>query len=219
MISFTLEVTLDSPLHIGGEMRLHTQADRPLLKTADGWPYIPATSIKGVLRHETEQLVRAVLGADAVCYAPQPERMCQPLSGSDLCPVCTIFGSPWEESRLYLSDLMIVAEQAQHLSLERAQTETRPGVRINRRRRTAEDDFLFQTELFQPGVDWKFAGPATFYGSEIDLTPLYVAARAVSMLGGGRSRGLGWCDLKLVGAPEGADLRARWEEWLEARLS
>src|SRR4051812_1305051 len=103
MITLTLSVELESPLHIGGETRQHTDAALPMLKTPEGLPYIPATSIKGRLRDEVERLLRGQ--SLFVCHAPRPELMCRPVEGQTACAVCTLFGSPWQEAQLYFADL------------------------------------------------------------------------------------------------------------------
>ncbi len=226
MTRLTLSVTTHSPLHIGGETRQNTDATRPMLKTAAGLPYIPATSIKGRLRHEVERLLRGALGPGAVCDAPVAERMCQPLDdAAGVCPACHLFGSPWREAALYFHDLDRITVDGAEISLMRRdgiapQTQTRAGVRINRRRRVVEDQFLFDTELFEPGIPWTFSGTANYLGRHPqNLVLIYMAARAVTMMGSARSRGLGWSTLVVEGedgAPSAEELQAMWTAWREA---
>lgn len=218
MIPLQLKLTLESPLHIGGEVRHNTHAKRPMLKTRTGLPYVPATSIKGRLRHETEKLIRHQMGADAVCGAPRPQYMCQPVTddGAGACPVCALFGSPWFESPLRFSDLTLAQESLNLLEAGRSipPTHNRAGIRINRRRRVVEDEFLFDTELFEPGIPWVFEGRALFDGVLDELVPLYFAAAALTMLGGSRSRGLGWCQL-IIEPDHGLLSRGAWQTWME----
>lgn len=229
MKNLLLTVTMDSPLHIGGEVRQNTDAMRPVLKTMDGLPYIPATSVKGVLRHAVEALLKGVgVGRPPVCNAPNAERMCQPFDDHDrVCPACRLFGSPWREASLYFPHLTLTKEYLALVERKRQegvpQTYTRTGIRINRRRHVVEEQFLFTTELFEPGVPWTFSGTVQFTGKEdVELTPLYLGARAVSMLGGQRSRGLGWCQVEIAEyAAESEDfqpiaddtIEALWVEW------
>ena len=101
MIILQFRLTLESPLHIGGEVQIDTAASRPLLKLRNGQPYVPATSIRGRLRHEVEALLRHTLGEEHICHPPRPDRMCHPLQvGDPVCEVCALFGSPWRESPL-----------------------------------------------------------------------------------------------------------------------
>lgn len=213
MIQKTIQVTLKSPLHIGGEVRRGTFADRPLLKTEEGLLYIPATSIKGRLRHEVEMILRQqnINYPRKICQPPTPERMCQSITGI-VCPVCELFGSPWQESKLYFSDLRLSGEYAKALHLQHLPpTNIRDSVTINRKRRVAEDQRKFTTELFEPGIDWTLSGTINCrVPNEVMLTPLYLAARSITMMGGSRSRGLGWCEVLLT--PD-EDLNSLWQQW------
>lgn len=219
MTIFKLSVTLESPLHIGGEVRSNTFAQRPLLKTAFGLPYIPATSIKGRLRHEVERIVHLYYEQQdkvVTCHAPAPEDMCQFESYEDFCPVCKLFGSPWQESALYFEDLKLDETIFADIS-----TVERSGVSINRKRRTAEPQRLYNIELFEPGMPLTFSGELEYLGDgATELAPLFMAARMVNKLGGNRSRGLGWCKIVLTKSTEveevgKTELRALWSQWKE----
>jgi len=205
-----IEVQTISPLHIGGEVRQNTDADRPLLKQQDGYPYIPATSIKGRLRHEAESFLRAM--GYPVCNAPIAEQMCQP-ENAPVCSICQIFGSPWYEAGVYFSDLII---QTSGLDIgSTSSTTLRMGNQLNRRRRVVEEKHLFSTELYAPGMLWRFAGEIDFNRPEYDLALLVMAARGVNMMGGSRSRGLGWCMVTLSCESVSLDPKALWDAWTE----
>ncbi len=228
MNDLNVRVVTHTPLFVGGDIRRNTNANRPLLKTPAGLPYIPATTIKGRLRAEVERLLKHSLGEDAVCRAPSPQSMCHPyISLSDstagatdfVCPVCSLFGSPWIESRLVFSDLMLAPEYARlHHLPGRAQripaTETRTSVSLNRSRRTAEEQRLFETELFEPGIPWTFEGTVQFDGTLEELIPVLLASRGATMLGGSRSRGLGKVTITLEPVLEGHQLKTLWERWV-----
>lgn len=220
MMKFQLTVTLESPLYIGCETQIDTDASRPLLKLHNGQPYIPATSIRGRLRHEIESILRQTLGPSRVCNPPQPDRMCHPLSPDEpVCAVCNLFGSPWRESRLRFGCLTLseASQAVMGRALTRSpQTTTRAGIGINRQRRIVQEDLLFWTELFEPGFPWEFVGNGYFKGTLGDLVPLYLAAACVNSLGGSRTRGLGWCRLTI--SAEGDQMlrtREAWDAWLE----
>jgi CRISPR/Cas system CSM-associated protein Csm3 (group 7 of RAMP superfamily) len=191
---------LHSPLHIGSETRLNTDADRPLLKDIDGWPYIPATSIKGALRHWLEQLL------SNSAATPRAEGMAQPLTDAELKlaqqtdVVTQLFGSPWMESRLRFSNLVLTNRNT-FLGAEAAPTSTRVGVGMNARRRVARDEVLYSTELFAPGVPLQFRGSVTAYTNEEQTALIIGALQTLIHLGSGRSRGLGWCKV-VVEAPQ-----------------
>lgn len=216
MISLQLTLELDSPLHVGSETRQNTWADRPLLKDDAGRPYVPATSIKGRLRYEMELVTRHALisqglDPDQGIVCQPPTRMCQPSLTGWNCPVCELFGSPWQESTLYFDDLVLGISETENLSLAAVRT----GTRVNRRRRVVEDEFLFTTEMSTPGLPLSFSGQVRCRDSSLDLTPLYVAAQMAHQVGGVRSRGLGWCKLELEGSPEPHALAEDWLGWVQ----
>lgn len=214
MKTLHIAVKLQSPLHISSERGQETGSRRPFVKTIDGLPYIPASTIKGCLRHETERLLRTQ--QIAICNAPSAERMCQ----SDRpCPVCQLFGSPWHSSNLFFNDLALVdAKIFTQLRHARVPSPTvRPGVRLNRKRRTAEDGLFFEKELFEPGHPWEFAGQIIYEGDDNNaLAIVYMAARSTNMLGTARSRGLGWNQITLTEANVTmtlAVLEKMWTDW------
>ncbi len=211
MISISLTVTTESPLHIGGEEQINTWADKPLVKWRNGEPYVPASTIKGRLRAELEALLRSTTLGPTLCQPPRAENMCQ-AGRHTPCPVCKLFGSPLQEGELYFGDLYLTAEYDQI-----PQTAVRTGTRINRRRHIVEDDLLYDIELFMPGEPLVFEGVIRCF-AEQEITPLYVAARSVTMLGGGRSRGLGWGRIDIEGAPSPHELDHNWAAWI-ARLA
>jgi hypothetical protein len=93
----------------------------------------------------------------------------------------------------------------------------RSGVRLNRKRRTAEEGFLFEQELFEPGHPWQFAGQITYEGEAPDsLVLLYMAANSINMLGSGRSRGLGWSEVLLTEFDNSTvpELEEVWNRWI-----
>lgn len=214
MTSIELTLKTESPLHIGGEVQQGTWADRPIVKWRDGWPYVPATTIKGRLRHEVEMLVRRAIDKDAVCDSPRPEGMCQPDLTGWLCPVCELFGTPWLESPLYFDDLTVSVSGTQGIPL----TAVRTSTRLNPRRQVVEDKYLFDTEMTTPGLPLEFKGWVHCIGTSLDLTPLYMAAAVMANIGGGRSRGLGWCTLAVSQAPDPQLLVDRWEDWVNSQI-
>ncbi len=152
--SIPLKATLASALAVGSGGSSGSLADKPLLKDAYGRLLIPGSQLKGRLRHECEKLARGL--GWAICRSPDPERMCPKREGIDghfdrpeyqvegyagsHCLVCQIFGNPALPSRLWVADLVCEVPPA---ALEAT---LRPGVTLNRRRRTAEDQRLYLIE-------------------------------------------------------------------------
>lgn len=208
MTSISLTLIVESPLHIGSEERANTWADKPLAKQPNGAPYIPATTIKGRLRAELEMLLRGTVLESKLCQPPRPENMCQAGRPAP-CPVCKLFGSPLNEGVLFFDDLTLITPYDPIPT-----SVARTGARMNRCRRVVEDELLFDIELFMPGEELQFAGEIHHYTAPEELIPLYVAARSVTMLGGGRSRGLGWVRIEMEGMPPPEKLSRRWETWI-----
>lgn len=57
----TADIVMERPLHIGRGASIEpTGTDLPIIKTPDGKPYIPGSSIKGVVRSELERILRTL---------------------------------------------------------------------------------------------------------------------------------------------------------------
>lgn len=208
-VEIDLRVVFSTPLSIGSGAMADSLADKPIVKDATRLPVIPASTLKGRLRHECERIVRALTGDEnAVCHGPAPVAMCplDPLrldKGKEACPVCQIFGSPWRPSALQFSDLHW--ELAEELETEPLpKTTLRYGVSIRRARRVAEPERLFTIETFAPTRETAFTGRIVGYLPDDDYERYWRVGlivgglRAITSLGGGRSRGLGWCRIEVT---------------------
>lgn len=192
IVNFQIDLQMQQAFHIQGEQRSRTRAQRPLIKTPDGFAFIPASTLKGCLRYELEK----VLGYGSN-VAPNPEQLAQPLP-SDPPPslIERIFGTAWIESCLYFEDLQIPPAQ-KIPALQR--THTRISVGINRRRGVARDHNLFSTEV---GMPLYFSGILSADLRRLDeqdwvsaVSLLEGGLRLIERIGSGRSRGLGWCQV------------------------
>ena len=182
-----LSVTFETPVNIGG-YGAPTFVDRPFRRDRDGWPFIPASSLKGRLRHECERLARAL--GYAVCAGPNPTRMCRG-EAQKVCPVCQIWGSPWIAGNVYPTDLTL--ERPPELGDTVPPSAIRYNVSISRRRRVAEDAHLFTTELFLPGIPLTFSGVWEASLSLQELVLVEAGLGAITALGRAKTGGLGWC--------------------------
>lgn len=213
IVDITLHFT--TPPAIGSGAQEGTLAQRGFIKDREGWPYIPATALKGKVRHAVEQVAR---GADRkVCKTHH--KMCR--EAHVACPACRIFGSPWIPGAVRFVDLTLSGPPE---LVERRQETTRHprypyryGVGINRRRKVAGDQLLYTTELFEPGVPVAFSGTLT---GDIDLESaawLVAGLHLLTGLGQGKSSGLGWCQAEVAVRQGGqeitpAQLRAALQE-------
>jgi len=209
--TLSLTAVIDTALCVGAGGSSGSLADKPIVRTARGQLLIPASQFKGRLRHECEKLGRGLRWA--VCDSPNPQTMCPQRAGfaeernssfqrPDYqvqgdnryhCLICQMFGNPALPSHLVFDDLICTEDPANLPEV------LRPGVTINRRRRTAEDQKLFLLETSPANVGLRFQG-------EIHILPgcppyakaLVVAAlHHIHALGGSKSGGLGWLHWEL----------------------
>ncbi|AFY68748.1 protein of unknown function DUF324 [Thalassoporum mexicanum PCC 7367] len=187
----TIAATIDTALCIGAGGSSGSLADKPIVRDAMGRFVIPASQIKGRLRHECEKLGRA-LEWD-VCGSPIAQNMCpqrasSPGQSGNYCKICQIFGNPRFPSHVLFDDLICKQDTA---SLPEF---TRPGVTISRKLRTAKDQKLFYLETTPPASELKFEGNINFIPDRPGYAKplIFAALKHINALGGSKSAGLGW---------------------------
>jgi CRISPR/Cas system CSM-associated protein Csm3 (group 7 of RAMP superfamily) len=205
VITINLTAIIDSALCVGAGGSDGSLADKPIVRNAQGQLIIPASQLKGRLRHECEKLARglgwqifAAPKADILC--PSKEQVNSEFH-SDYevkgykgyhCLTSQIFGNPILPSRIVVDDLIC------QLSREDLPEVIRPGVTINRRRRTAEEKKLYFLETSPPHNNLEFTGAIHLlpecppYAQALILAGL----RHIHALGGSKSAGLGWLSWK-----------------------
>ncbi|MGQ9533086.1 MAG: type III CRISPR-associated RAMP protein Csx7 [Desulfotomaculales bacterium] len=194
----------------GASPLLPTATDLPVVMV-EGRPYIPGSSLRGVLRAHIERMVRTlepgVGGGQGACDPLNEPAWCIPRetmrnlrgearkrgAGADdwlaqqvwerSCRVCRVFGSPWLASRVRIADLF---------SSNGARPVVRDGVAIDREKEAVRNKF-----------DFEVVPPGTRFGLEIvaeNLAPeerglLWLGLRELEAgriaVGGFRGRGLG----------------------------
>lgn len=201
-------------------------SDLPVLRDADGYPLIPGSSLKGVVRSTVEALVRGadvtnrshgVWTCDPFAGDGEPDRACgwhdsnrrnrEEALKTDHCAVCRLFGSHVIASHVRFSDALLSDLQAvKHRG--RVPVEVRDGVAIDRDLRTAHGGQKYDFEVIAPGTRFDLE---VFVENPRDwLMGLLVigfdqVADGFSALGGFTSRGLGrvaiqWTDMTRVDA-------------------
>ncbi|HBY93091.1 MAG TPA: hypothetical protein DEP84_03855 [Chloroflexi bacterium] len=195
-IRITLQAKLAAGLHILGPGRTVALVDRAIEVDAQGFPLIPASSIRGRVRAHLERLLRA--WGQPVCTPPAPERMCPHAWNQDegppagYCQACRIFGSPWYPAAIINTDLRLVDSQ-RTAGPDFLRTE-RMSLGISRRLGTAQGERLFSTEATVRDLD---ARPLCFEGlisgrlTPIEAGWLLAALQLVTHAGGNKARGLG----------------------------
>jgi CRISPR-associated RAMP protein (TIGR02581 family) len=155
----TAELIAKTGLRVGagGQSAEPAASDLPVIKTADNKPFIPGSSLRGVLRSHIERIVRAfedVGAGKSACSPPVEAEWCvtsqrreqiRSSANSDdayaraifheCCRVCRVFGSPWMASRVRISDLPC---------LNGVEVETRDAVAIDREKETVANKYDFE---------------------------------------------------------------------------
>ncbi|NET09248.1 MAG: CRISPR-associated protein Csm3 [Merismopedia sp. SIO2A8] len=205
-----LTAIVDTTLCVGAGGSSGSLADKPIIKTADGRLIIPASQLKGRLRHECEKITRAL--GWPICHSPVAQSMCPEREGisdkeeadfqqmaqqgqyqvsgfrGEHCLVCQLFGNPTLPANLHFSDL-VCSEAAETIP-----EVLRPGVTINRRRQTAEEQKLYFLETSPANAKLKFEGTITLLPGTPDYARLliFIGLKHIHALGGSKSTGLGW---------------------------
>lgn len=201
--TYTVTAVIDTALCVGAGGSSGSLADKPIVRNAEGNLLIPGSQLKGRLRHECEKIARG-LGWE-ISESPSPGKMVirrdnapnnfrhreYEVSGYNEtyhCLISQIFGDPVLPSRVMFDDL-ICTEDAENLA-----EFIRPGVTINRRRRTAEENKLYFLETSPPNVSLKFEGQIHLLPNCPSYAkPLMLAGfKHIHALGGSKSAGLGW---------------------------
>lgn len=194
-LTIHLTLTVETALSVGAGGTSGIMADKAIIRTQLGELLLPGSQLKGRLRHACEILATSF--GLAICQSPRPENMCPHAADvSAPCVICQLFGSPSFPGPLAFSDLIyteLIGEDSTR------PPSIRPGVSINRRRGTAEEQRLFYIETSPPGGyvyfnrhDGAIIGYLPDAHAE-PLTKLLLAGIAyVQNWGGGKSRGLGW---------------------------
>jgi CRISPR/Cas system CSM-associated protein Csm3 (group 7 of RAMP superfamily) len=206
--SLSLTALIDSALCVGAGGSTGSLADKPIIRAADGRLLIPGSQLKGRLRHECEKLARGLQWP--ICESPVPDTMCPQvgLSHPDFrrgdytvtnkafadgqtqhhCLICQMFGNPALPSRIVVDDLLCQVDP------ETLPEVLRPGVTINRRRRTAEDKKLYFLETSPVNVQLPFEGSIHLEPDCPDYAKALILAALhhIHALGGSKSAGLGW---------------------------
>ncbi|MDV3347871.1 RAMP superfamily CRISPR-associated protein [Leptothoe sp. LEGE 181152] len=217
--TFSITAIVDSALCVGAGGSSGSLADKPILRNAENNLIIPASQVKGRLRHECEKIARG-LGWQ-ICQAPaagmmrlrreeveaaengylaqfkQDQYKVPNYPDTYHCLVSQIFGDPILPSRIILDDL-VCEENPENLP-----EVLRPGVSINRRRRTAEDQKLFFLETSPANAQLRFTGKLyilpSYTPNLVDYAKALIWAgfQHIQALGGSKSAGLGWLHWEL----------------------
>lgn len=195
--TYSITAIIDSALSIGAGGSSGSLSDKPIVRNAVGNLIIPGSHLKGRLRHECEKIARGL--GWCVSRSPNPQNMVgdykvpNQTELSKHCIISSIFGDASQSSCLLVDDLVC------KISSKDLPTEVlRPGVTINRRRRTAEDKKLFFLETSPSNIQLRFTGDIHLIDPPQYATALICAGlKHIHALGGSKSAGLGWLNWEL----------------------
>jgi len=196
-------------------------SDLPVIKTPEGVPFIPGSSLKGVVRTYVERVLRTLDGMNTQ-HPGQRLWACDPLdeknrcvtadrkkellaeAGEDdarftgliwqhSCTACRLFGSPWLASRVAFQDAMLANRE----SLLRL-TEVRDGVGIDRDLGSAKTGIKYDFETVPAGAEFGITivvENAEEWEVGLLLLALEAMKRGELPIGGKTTRGPGWGEL------------------------
>lgn len=149
-INIDYHITFETPFHFGTGLRRNL-LDRSVSRDANGYLYIPGSTLKGVLRERCEQIAR-LAGLRAVSPHDGQKAIASFRNNIDI--VDRIFGSRYKPSELYFDnatmikghqdffDSVQISQKYLHL-----QTEERTQTSISRVLGTVREQALFQSEF------------------------------------------------------------------------
>jgi len=184
-ISITVHIELSTPFHVGGGKGASGTCDY-LLRDSDNQPYWPGSAFKGKVRHFARQLLEA---QELECRFEHALLEGENKTPCD-CLVCSMLGGAGNaKGSLIFSDMK---PEKNH---DEISSEIRTGNAIDRYRRTALDNSLFQIEAANNGSN-KLVGKITGTLLESSYTTqkelLDSAIKLIVNIGGSTGRGLGW---------------------------
>lgn len=203
------EIAWDGRWHVGSG-RQSAAADRLQRRWEcqgrDGAPFVPGSQIKGVLRHHCERLA-VTLGLEVVdphSGAESGDRGLvthfRPLAKSDLL-IDRLFGNRYQGECLFVTNALPATSTSVNPTTVAARTA------IDRVTGTVREQHLFTTEMVEKGISLQGGIHARHPGGVLtqdnDGFPFEYALLAAGLLsmetlGGGRSVGLGRCEVSIV---------------------
>lgn len=207
-VRFTGQLRMTSALHIGSGSE-SSLSDAGVVRHQDGRPFIPGSSLKGVLRSHLERLGQVLPGVSScMLYSEDQHSGCvtpdwvarrkdvTEATESDfkkLCHTCTLFGSPIMAGKIRVPDLEIDE------STFAGQTEVRDGVGIDRDSGLAVDQVKYDFEVVPSDTLFTFQLDVDS-PDDTELALIIAGIREMEQgyisVGGKTTRGLGSCVLE-----------------------
>jgi CRISPR-associated protein Csx10 len=187
-----LKITFDSDWHIGSGAGIPGSVDRTVLRGADGFPYIPAKTLTGILRDSAE----FVASVRDVAESGKWKTVLSSLFGDQ------INDNDCKAARIGIGDAVFSDELKKNILRYKGLVSSlfivQPGIRIDRATGRSMKDHLFTREEVRGGVTL-CASISALGGSltcdEVKL--LQDAVAAARRIGGHRRRGSGKCTMRI----------------------
>lgn len=237
-IQLLYDLTFQAPFHCGTGLRSGL-IDRTIVRDAEGYLYVPGSTIKGALRMHCEGLSHLYeqIDEDMRERIDSPHNMKKALwgMGNRVTMITRIFGSQHQPGHLFFDDAcQTEQDKKQYDSKERdgkgkyqsLQTDLYTQVRLDRLTRTAVAGALYTSEF---GIkDFAFKGSIVGWLECIPIealndTPTYslllllAGLHMLERLGGNRSTGKGECSCKITQLLVNGNTYAeeQWKPWLD----
>lgn len=200
-------ISTESGMRIGaGRSADLLGSDLPIVRDAQGLPYIPGASLKGVFRTQAEQIVNAFQNAVTdptevmkkdneiraeARYKNGDEKTRFNIVIQQTNEIVTLFGSTLIAGRIFFRDAMVVPGTFSYV-------EQRNGVKINRETGSQQGGALYDYDTVPAGVNFSFelfVENATDTQLGLVLLILDSWRQNGFQVGGFTRRGLGWMRL------------------------
>lgn len=199
-------ISTESGMRIGaGRSADLLGSDLPIVRDAQGLPYIPGASLKGVFRTQAEQIVNAFQNAvtDPTEVMDKDKEIRKILEKEkdgtqkfnivvrETHEIVTLFGSTLIAGRIFFRDAMVVPGTFSYV-------EPRNGVKINRETGSQQGSALYNYDTVPAGVNFSFelfVENATETQLGLVLLILDSWRQNGFQVGGFTRRGLGWMRL------------------------
>lgn len=206
-VAIDYQIEFETPFHFGTGLR-RSLLDRSVCRDADGYLYVPGSTLKGVLRERCEQIARLF----NLC-AVSPHDAPGSLAGfrKDVDIVDRVFGSRCRPGELYFDNATMVEDDRKFFDgLQTSkryihlQTEERMQTSVSRLLGTAREQALFQSEFGVRTLRFKGRIYGFLEGFHVDskkwsysLLLLVAGICAGDRIGANKSTGMGKYDCKI----------------------
>jgi CRISPR/Cas system CSM-associated protein Csm3 (group 7 of RAMP superfamily) len=204
-IEIHYQLEFERAFHCGTGLRVGL-LHRSIARDADGFLYVPGSTIKGILRDHATQIATFLVPTMKV---PSQHTLKSGLAHMTSQPniVTHLFGSHYQPGTLFFDDATLCKEQQEFYEpfLEQ-QIEARTQVSMSRVTRTARSGMLFSSEYGTQGMTFDgviygmVKGVPIFNDTEdnYSLILLLAALSSLDRIGGGKSAGFGVVTCKLT---------------------